>query len=68
MANGDANWEDAERQIRAAGGKGGKITTVSVKSNHSGAISKRKAGEAVAEAHKELESFSGRPKKSKKGR
>lgn len=72
MGDGDdAQWEDAERQIREAGKKSngvGRSKTVSVKSSASRDAAKRKAGEAVAEAHKELQQGEGKFKKSKKGR
>ncbi|WPH02683.1 RNA cytidine acetyltransferase [Acrodontium crateriforme] len=64
IANGDAAWEDAEKQIR----NGKRSTTVSVKSSREDK-NKRKAGEALAEVQKEAESLEGkRYKKSKKGR
>lgn len=66
VANGNASWEDAERQIREAQKKGGKSTTVSVKSTNAAAQNKRKAGEALEEAHKEMAGAGG--KKSKKGK
>ncbi|KAK3076345.1 hypothetical protein LTS18_013268 [Coniosporium uncinatum] len=56
------DWEDAERQVRT--GKGG--GTVAVKSGKAQSV-KRKAGEALAEAHKEEEKFR-EGKKGKKGR
>ena len=64
--NGDASWEDAERQIREAekrGGKGGQ--TVAVRKEGGG---KRKAGEALAEAQREAEKEGGKRggKKSKR--
>nr|POE48354.1 rna cytidine acetyltransferase [Quercus suber] len=60
IANGTAGWEEAETRI--AKGKGN--TVVSVKSAKE--KSKRKAGEALKEAHKEAESFEG--KRGKKSR
>ena len=50
IADGGADWEDAERQIRAAHVDGSKSLTVSVKT---GKPAKRKAGEAVEEAYRE---------------
>lgn len=64
IANGEANWDEAERQIQKAGGRSGKSTTVSVKSKN--ASSKRKAGEALEEVQKEAANIDG--KKSKKGK
>lgn len=65
IANGNAGWEDAERLIKEGKGSG----TVSVKSGRAKEEKgKRKAGEALAEAQKEAESVSRKPKKSKKGR
>lgn len=67
-ANGGASWEDAERQVRDAEKKGRKSTTVSVKTSRPEDKSKRKAGEALAEAQKEAERIGGKTKKAKKGR
>jgi N-acetyltransferase 10 len=65
MANGDAAWEDAEKQIREAEKKGGAANkTIAVKSEKKEKESKRKAGEALAEVQKEAEKYGG--KKSKK--
>ncbi|KAG9532079.1 hypothetical protein KCU77_g24245, partial [Aureobasidium melanogenum] len=64
IANGEADWDEAERQIQKAGGRSGKSTTVSVKLKS--ASSKRKAGEALEEVQKEAANFEG--KKSKKGK
>jgi N-acetyltransferase 10 len=65
MGNGDAAWEDAEKQIREAEKKGGAGNkTIAVKSEKKEKESKRKAGEALAEVQKEAEKYSG--KKSKK--
>lgn len=65
MANGDAAWQDAEKQIRAAEKKGDAGNkTVAVKNDKKEKDGKRKAGEALAEAQKEAEKYSG--KKSKK--
>ncbi|KAI9811366.1 MAG: killer toxin resistant protein [Pycnora praestabilis] len=50
IRNGDAGWEDAERQVRAASANGGKSTTVSVK-NSKPASAKRKARETAAEIY-----------------
>lgn len=50
IADGGADWEDAERQIRAAHADGSKSLTVSVKTSKP---AKRKAGEAVEEAYRE---------------
>ncbi|KAF2806768.1 DUF699-domain-containing protein [Mytilinidion resinicola] len=60
----NANWEDAERKVRAAQAKGSKEITVSIKTGKS---SKRKAGEAVEEAYQEAMGASkeGKSKKSK---
>ena len=66
MANGDAAWEDAEKQIRDAEKKGRKHGNVAIKSSRSDDKSKRKAGEALAEAQKEAEKEMG--KKHKRGR
>lgn len=64
--NGDASWEDAERQIREAEKRGGKSgQTVAVRKEGGG---KRKAGEALAEAQREAEKEGGKRggKKSKR--
>ncbi|GAB7356715.1 hypothetical protein MBLNU459_g7420t1 [Dothideomycetes sp. NU459] len=70
IANGDASWADAERQIKAAqhhrGNGGAKSTTVSVKSAKSSGQAKRKAGEALEEAQQEAAKTEG--KRSKKGK
>lgn len=53
--SGDAHdWADAERQVAKAAQGGRTSTTVSVKARNG--ASKRKAGEAVEEALKEVES------------
>ena len=64
-ADGGADWEGAEEQIKNAQGKSSKSNTVSVKS-HKADANKRKAGEAVAEALKEA--VTTRPKKQKKSK
>lgn len=51
IADGGADWADAERQVRSSKGDSNKALTVSVKSGKSS--SKRKAGEAIEEAYKE---------------
>jgi len=61
--NDNEDWDDAERQIKGAQGKGNKSMTVSVKSNKP-QPGKRKAGEAVEEAYKE--ELARREKKGKK--
>lgn len=66
VANGEASWQDAEKQIQKAAQKGGKSTTVSVKSSNEAKNGKRKAGEALEEAQKEAAGLS--DKKSKKGK
>ena len=63
MEDGGADWDDAERQVRAGKGDSKQGMTVSVKSHNSNG-SKRKAGEAVAEAIKEIDTSS-KPKKKK---
>jgi len=71
IANGEASWDDAERQIQKAAKAGGKkSTTVSVKSyTTDGKGSKRKAGEALGEVLKEAEGLrEGGGGKNKKGR
>jgi N-acetyltransferase 10 len=64
LADGGADWEDAERQISGVNGGSKKNTTVSVK--RSGDPHKRK-GVAVAEALKEVEASRAKkkPKRSK---
>lgn len=64
IANGDASWEEAEDAVR----KGKKSSTFSVKSSKSGEKSKRKAGEALAEAQKEAEGLGKKSKKTKKSK
>ncbi|KAI9720055.1 MAG: hypothetical protein M1812_003182 [Candelaria pacifica] len=64
IQNGGTEWEDAERQIRAAQGIGGKSTTVSVKTSKP--VSKRKVGETAATVYEE-EIGSKESKKMKKG-
>ncbi|KAF2171675.1 hypothetical protein M409DRAFT_63298 [Zasmidium cellare ATCC 36951] len=68
IQNGEAGWEDAERQVREAEKKGRKSTgaTVAVKTGK-GEEKKRKAGEALAEAQKEAERTSGKKMKKSKG-
>lgn len=66
IANGDSSWQDAERQIEMAAQKGGKSTTVSVRTGKDSKHGKRKAGEALEEAQKEAAGLDG--KKSKKGK
>jgi N-acetyltransferase 10 len=67
MGNGDAAWEDAEKQIRDAEKRGGASNkTIAVKSEKKEKESKRKAGEALAEVQKEAEKYSG--KRSKKAK
>ena len=68
IANGDAAWEDAERQVRDVQKKGGTSTTVSVKSSKSFDKSKRKADEGLHEAQKESERSGKKHKKSKFGK
>ena len=73
IANGEAGWDDAERQIKRNTGGPGKSTTVSVKSAKASGQAKRKAGEALEEAQKEAAgggggSGGGEGKKSKKGK
>ncbi|KAF2146910.1 uncharacterized protein K452DRAFT_315110 [Aplosporella prunicola CBS 121167] len=65
IADGGADWADAERQVAkaATSGDARRSTTVSVKTKGNGG--KRKAGEAVGEAYKEVESAR-EGKKSKK--
>ncbi|KAF2088345.1 N-acetyltransferas-like protein [Saccharata proteae CBS 121410] len=63
IADGGADWDNAERQVRIAQGDSKKSTTVSVKKS----AGKRKAGEAVEEALKEVETGK-EGKKSKKGK
>ncbi|OCK77701.1 N-acetyltransferas-like protein [Lepidopterella palustris CBS 459.81] len=66
IADGGADWENAERQIRAAHANNGKSMTVAVKT---GKGPKRKAGEAIEEALREAEGVGWKEgKKSKKGR
>ena len=67
-ANGDAAWDDAEKQVRDAEKKGRKGGTVSVKSSRPEDKGKRKAGEALADAQREAEKGEGRGKKVKKSR
>ncbi|KAL1311617.1 hypothetical protein AAFC00_001728 [Neodothiora populina] len=62
VANGDAAWQEAERQIQK-----GKGTTVSVASASKAQQSKRKAGEALEEAQKEAAGLEGK-RSSKKGK
>ena len=65
IANGQAGWEDAEKAVK----KGKNTSTFAVKSEKKEEKNKRKAGEALAEAQKEAESFSGKgAKKMKKSR
>ena len=60
---GSADWADAERQIKKAAEKGGSNSmTVAVKT---GKEKKRKAGDALEEAHKEAEKFKDGGKKKK---
>lgn len=66
IQNGDAGWEDAEKQVREAKKKGKGGVTVSVKNAKGSEEKKRKAGEALAEAQKEAEKFGG--KKAKKSK
>ena len=64
IANGDAAWQDAEKQIRASVNKGGSVpATVSVKSSKP---AKRKAGESAREIY-EKEIGSKEKKRIKKG-
>ncbi|PGH23220.1 hypothetical protein AJ80_02636 [Polytolypa hystricis UAMH7299] len=63
VANGDAAWADAEKQVRAAAGKGKNISTVSVKSSKP---AKRKAGESARDIY-EQEIGSKEKKKIKHG-
>ncbi|KAF2202862.1 DUF699-domain-containing protein [Delitschia confertaspora ATCC 74209] len=66
IAAGETDWADAERQVRTVTQKDGTVRslTVSVKT---GKASKRKAGEALQEAYKEVEKFSeGKGKKKSK--
>ncbi|KAL1627727.1 N-acetyltransferase 10 [Neofusicoccum ribis] len=66
IASGDAHdWAEAEKQVAKAAQDGRKSTTVSVKSKNG--ASKRKAGEAVEEALKEVEAAK-EHKKGKKGK
>ena len=67
-ANGEADWEAAERQVREAERSGRKSNTVSVKTSRPEEKEKRKAGEALAEAQKEADRFNGKFKKAKRGR
>ena len=62
IADGGADWEDAEKRVREGKGNG----VVSVKGGKSKDERKRKAGEAVEDAMREAEK--GREKKGKKGR
>ncbi|KAF1997428.1 DUF699-domain-containing protein [Amniculicola lignicola CBS 123094] len=65
---GAADWEDAEKQIRSTAKDGAsKTLTVSVKANKE---KKRKAPDALKEAHEEAEKFKegGKKKKSKYGK
>ena len=68
IADGGADWADAEKQARSAqaNGRTGKSTTVSVKSQQKHGHGKRKAGEAMEAAEREAEKF--REKKSKKSK
>ena len=65
VANGNASWEDAEKQVARTKGR---AATVSIK-NGSKSEGKRKAG-ALEEAQKELAGGGGekKAKKGKKGR
>lgn len=66
IASGDAHdWAEAEKQVAKAAHDGRKSTTVSVKAKNG--ASKRKAGEAVEEALKEVEAAK-EHKKGKKGK
>ena len=65
IGNGDADWDEAEKQVRGAEKSGRKNVTVSVKGSRPDDKIKRKAGEAVAEAQKELDSFGAKAKKRK---
>ncbi|KAF2723272.1 DUF699-domain-containing protein [Polychaeton citri CBS 116435] len=68
-ADGDAEWADAEKQIREAEKRGRRgNVTVSVKSSKADEKAKRKAGEALAEAQREAEGGGKKQKKNKKGR
>lgn len=64
IQGGVADWEGAEKQIRDAQPGRGKSTTVSVRTGGS----KRKAGEAVQDALKEIEGSERKGKSSKKGK
>jgi N-acetyltransferase 10 len=56
LADGGADWEDAERQILNSNGGSKKSTTVSVKRSGSQGDQSKRKGVAVAEALKEVES------------
>lgn len=65
MTEGGVDWNDAEKQVRTSKGERKQGVTVSVKS---GANGKRKAGEAVADAVKEVEGLGKKSKKGKEGK
>jgi hypothetical protein len=65
IEDGRAEWDDAERQVRASKRDSRQGLTVSVKSSNSNG-SKRKAGEAVAEAMREIDATSKHKKKKHK--
>ncbi|KAF2118100.1 GNAT acetyltransferase 2-domain-containing protein [Lophiotrema nucula] len=62
ISTGGPDWEDAERQIRAGKNTTGTIAVKSAKEK------KRKAGDALGEAHKEAEKVGGGGKKKKHGK
>jgi len=64
--SGDAAWEDAEKQVREAGERGRRSMTIGVKTPKPAAgKSKRKAGEALADAQREAAHSERRDKKPK---
>jgi len=67
LADGGADWEDAERQILNVNGGSKKNTTVSVKRSGSHGDPNKRKGVAVSEALKEVESSRAKkkPKRSK---
>jgi hypothetical protein len=62
MDDGGVEWDDAEKKVRSSKGDSKQGLTVSVKNAISNG-SKRKAGEAVAEAMREVDAT---PKNKKK--
>ncbi|KAM3419782.1 RNA cytidine acetyltransferase [Cercospora zeina] len=69
IQEGEAGWEDAEKQVKDAAKKGKSVSTIAVKSSKKGEEKKRKAGEALREAQEEAErTGGGGGKKSKKSK